>query len=496
MSAVIQKTLALVSVAVVGAITTTNQHASSTVPVGVMAQPTTKQTLNQPTTTKSWRNSLNKFNNFNKKKQTLNHRRMILQDGEDEKQEQNNEEITQDNVSDNSDESTPPQYFQKEVLVPAGDSDTSSPPLQFGDEVTVHYVGTLASDGTQFDSSRERDMPFTFKLGLGEVIPCWDEGVASMLVGEKAVLTCAPEYAYGEAGSPPTIPPNAELKFEVELLSASKGDAENAFDDFPFPPWLEDGDKEAFLADFFSYYNDNPEEQPAAWMNMDGYEPQEIPEGGVSHENEGESKGLEVVDYVMGDFDGGFYIEGATVSLRILNATNAVDGTVLAKDVSVNYKVDDAGVKEVGMWPALDAGLGGMYPIASGGMRFVSVPLHLAGMIDLNSTTDVDGMPAKVPAGMSGLFKVPEGEVGSVDFVVQMESVIMPEEMEMESDDTAAAAADDDDDSEEEEEESEEEETEEQEEKEEEQGQEEKEEEEQDDDEDQESFVDDNKRIK
>merc|ERR1712127_244452 len=147
-------------------------------------------------------------------------------------------------------------------------------------------------------------------------------------------------------------------------------------------------------------------------------------------------------------------------------------------------------------WPALDAGLGGMYPIASGGMRFVSVPLHLAGMIDLNSTTDVDDMPAKVPAGMSGLFKVPEGEVGSVDFVVQVESVIMPEGMEMESDDTAAAADDDDDDSEEEEEESEEEETEEQEEKEEKEEQEQKQEQEQDDDEDRESFVDDNKRIK
>ena len=87
-----------------------------------------------------------------------------------------------------------------------------------GDEVSVHYVGTL-DDGTTFDSSRDRGLPFTFNLGVGEVIKGWDEGVATMKKGEKSILTCAPEYAYGVTGSPPKIPPNSTLKFEVELLS-------------------------------------------------------------------------------------------------------------------------------------------------------------------------------------------------------------------------------------------------------------------------------------
>lgn len=87
-----------------------------------------------------------------------------------------------------------------------------------GDEVEVHYVGTLL-DGTQFDSSRDRGTPFKFKLGQGEVIKGWDEGIKTMKKGEKALFTIPPEMAYGESGSPPTIPPNATLQFEVELLS-------------------------------------------------------------------------------------------------------------------------------------------------------------------------------------------------------------------------------------------------------------------------------------
>jgi FK506-binding protein 4/5 len=81
----------------------------------------------------------------------------------------------------------------------------------------VHYVGTLL-DGTKFDSSRDRGEPFTFTLGAGHVIKGWDVGVASMKEGELANLICRHDYAYGESGSPPTIPPNATLKFEVELL--------------------------------------------------------------------------------------------------------------------------------------------------------------------------------------------------------------------------------------------------------------------------------------
>lgn len=87
-----------------------------------------------------------------------------------------------------------------------------------GDEVEVHYVGTLL-DGSQFDSSRDRGTPFKFKLGQGQVIKGWDEGIKTMKKGEKALFTIPPEMAYGESGSPPSIPPNATLQFEVELLS-------------------------------------------------------------------------------------------------------------------------------------------------------------------------------------------------------------------------------------------------------------------------------------
>ncbi|ESL07061.1 peptidylprolyl isomerase [Trypanosoma rangeli SC58] len=85
-------------------------------------------------------------------------------------------------------------------------------------KVTVHYVGTLEADGSKFDSSRDRGEYFEFTLGRGQVIKGWDKGVATMQIGEKAVLKCSPEYGYGAAGSPPKIPANATLLFEVELF--------------------------------------------------------------------------------------------------------------------------------------------------------------------------------------------------------------------------------------------------------------------------------------
>jgi len=86
-----------------------------------------------------------------------------------------------------------------------------------GDVVTIHYVGTL-TDGTKFDSSRDRGEPFVTQIGIGKVIKGWDEGVPQLSVGSKAVLTATPDFAYGARGFPPIIPPNSTLKFEVELL--------------------------------------------------------------------------------------------------------------------------------------------------------------------------------------------------------------------------------------------------------------------------------------
>jgi len=91
-----------------------------------------------------------------------------------------------------------------------------------GDTLHMHYTGTLHADGSEFDSSIPRGQPFTFPLGAGRVIKGWDQGLVGMCEGEKRKLIIPPQLGYGASGSPPKIPGDSVLVFEVELLKIER----------------------------------------------------------------------------------------------------------------------------------------------------------------------------------------------------------------------------------------------------------------------------------
>lgn len=97
-------------------------------------------------------------------------------------------------------------------------ADNCNKQAQKGDSLHMHYRGSLKSDGTEFDNSYKRGQPLVFTLGTGQVIKGWDQGLLGICAGEKRKLVIPPHLAYGEMGSPPTIPPGATLVFEVEAV--------------------------------------------------------------------------------------------------------------------------------------------------------------------------------------------------------------------------------------------------------------------------------------
>lgn len=109
---------------------------------------------------------------------------------------------------------------QGKLIIEDIEEGTGEAVVEAGDDIVVHYHGTL-TDGTVFDSSVDRGEPFQTQIGVGQVIPGWDEGILGMKVGGKRKLTIPPNMAYGEQGAG-SIPPNSTLIFEVELIEILK----------------------------------------------------------------------------------------------------------------------------------------------------------------------------------------------------------------------------------------------------------------------------------
>ncbi|RHZ57884.1 hypothetical protein Glove_382g65 [Diversispora epigaea] len=129
------------------------------------------------------------------------------------------------NINNSVEAKEPPKTLQIGIKkrIPEGQC---SKKTQNGDSIDVHYTGVLFEDGKQFDSSIPRGEPLTFTLGIGQVIKGWDQGLIGMCVGEKRKLIIPADLAYGKRGSPPVIPENSALIFDVELMKIGKNRVE------------------------------------------------------------------------------------------------------------------------------------------------------------------------------------------------------------------------------------------------------------------------------